>query len=133
MFSWLPITRLSVSGGPTRILTASFSSFRSKLVFDPFLLNVEVPVILLLQFCQVLPSPRLHNVLIFQPTASSLTQKLIPEEAVGPVVLLYLRCDRSELVVAVQVEFSAVGVAAEVQRLIPVDSEAKNAQEEHPH
>lgn len=48
-------------------------------------------------------------------------------------MLLYLRCDRSELVVAVQVEFSAVGVAAEVQRLIPVDGEAKNAQEEHPH
>lgn len=47
--------------------------------------------------------------------------------------MLYLGCDGSELVVAVQVELSAVGVAAEVQRLIPVDGEAKNAQEEHPH
>lgn len=46
---------------------------------------------------------------------------------------MYLRCYGSELVVAVQVEFSAVRIAAEVQRLIPVDGEAKNAQEEHPH
>lgn len=46
---------------------------------------------------------------------------------------LYLRRYWSELVVAVQVELSAVGVAAEVQRLIPVDGKAENAQEEHPH
>lgn len=39
----------------------------------------------------------------------------------------------SELVVTVQVEFSAVGVAAEVQRLVPINGEAQNAQEEHPH
>lgn len=45
----------------------------------------------------------------------------------------YLRCDWSELVVAVEVELTAVRVAAEVQRLIPVDGKAQDAQEEHPH
>lgn len=45
----------------------------------------------------------------------------------------YLRCYGPKLVVAVKVEFSAVGVAAEVQRLIPIDGKAKDAQEEHPH
>lgn len=45
----------------------------------------------------------------------------------------YLRCYGPKLVVAVKVEFSAVRVAAEVQRLIPIDGESKDAQEEHPH
>lgn len=61
---------------------------------------------------------------------------LIPEQNTGPGCApaeLYLRRYWSELVVAVQVELSAVGVAAEVQRLIPVDGKAENAQEEHPH
>ena len=49
------------------------------------------------------------------------------------MVWSYLRRYGSELVVAVKVEFSAIRVAAEVQSLIPVDGEAKNAQEEHPH
>ena len=55
--------------------------------------------------------------------------------SVVPIVefSLYLRCYRSELVVTVQVEFSSVRIAAEVQSLIPIDGEAKNAQEEHPH
>lgn len=44
----------------------------------------------------------------------------------------HLRCYGSELVVAEQVEFAAVRVAAEVQGFIPVDGEAQNAQEEHP-
>lgn len=50
----------------------------------------------------------------------------------GPV-RPYLRCYGSELVVTVQVELSAIRVTAEVQRLIPIDGEAQNAQEEHPH
>lgn len=44
----------------------------------------------------------------------------------------HLWCYGSELVVAEQVEFSSIRVAAEVQSFIPVDREAKNTQEEHP-
>lgn len=44
----------------------------------------------------------------------------------------HLRRYGSELVVAEQVEFPAVGVAAEVQSFVPIDGEAKDAQEEHP-
>lgn len=64
---------------------------------------------------------------------ASKTQKADSRTGPGPRGAAYLRRDRSELVVAVQVEFSAVGVTAEVQRLIPVDGKAENAQEEHPY